>query len=146
MVELAGGMGYNEASASLTGPCKTPWNLDYWSGGSSTGPGAATAAGLVAFSIGSETSGSIITPSAFCGVSGLRPTYGRVSRHGAMALCWTLDKLGPMCRSADDCGLVLAAMAGRDPLDPSSVDKKFAWPDTAKPKGEKFKIGVVKGS
>src|SRR3712207_9033370 len=73
---------------------------------------------LVAFAIGSETSGAIITPAAFCGVSGLRPTYGAVSRHGAMALCWTLDKLGPMCRSAGVCGLVLSPLAGRDPLDP----------------------------
>ena len=122
MIELAGGMGYNEASASLTGACKTPWNEDYWSGGSSSGPGAATAAGLVAFAIGSETSGSIITPSAYCGISGLRPTYGAVSRHGAMALSWTLDKLGPMCRSAKDCGIVFQAIAGHDPLDPTSVD------------------------
>jgi aspartyl-tRNA(Asn)/glutamyl-tRNA(Gln) amidotransferase subunit A len=146
MVELAGGFGYGHADASFTGPGRTPWNLDYWSGGSSTGPGAATAAGLVGFSIGSETSGSIITPAAFCGVAGLRPTYGRVSRHGAMALCWTLDKLGPMCRSAEDCGLVLAALAGRDPLDASSIDRKFAWPESAKPKGEKLRIAVVKGS
>lgn len=122
MIELAGGMGYNEASASLTGACKTPWNEDYWSGGSSSGPGAATAAGLVAFAIGSETSGSIITPAAYCGISGLRPTYGAVSRHGAMALSWTLDKLGPMCRSAKDCGIVFQAIAGHDPLDPTSVD------------------------
>src|SRR5829696_6995808 len=122
MIELAGGMGYNEAHASWTGACKTPWNENYWSGGSSSGPGAAVAAGAVAFAIGSETSGSIITPSAFCGVSGLRPTYGAVSRHGAMALCWTLDKLGPMCRSAEDCRLVLSAIAGADPLDPTSRD------------------------
>jgi len=122
MVELAGGMGYNRADASLTGACLTPWNTAFWSGGSSSGPGAAVAAGCVAFAVGSETSGSIITPAAFCGVSGLRPTYGAVSRHGAMALSWTLDKLGPMCRSAEDCGLVLSAMAGRDPLDPSSRD------------------------
>src|SRR5947207_6099467 len=107
MVELAGGFGYNNADASFTGPGKTPWNTDYWSGGSSSGPGAATAAGLVAFSVGSETSGSIITPAAFSGISGLRPTYGRISRHGAMSLSWTLDKLGPMCRTADCCGLVL---------------------------------------
>jgi aspartyl-tRNA(Asn)/glutamyl-tRNA(Gln) amidotransferase subunit A len=120
MIELAGGMGYNQADASWTGACRTPWNAGFWSGGSSSGPGAATAAGCVAFSIGSETSGSIITPAAFCGVSGLRPTYGTVSRHGAMALSWTLDKLGPMCRSALDAGLVLAAVAGRDPLDPTS--------------------------
>lgn len=122
MVELAGGMGYNEAHASWTGACKTPWNEAYWSGGSSSGPGAAVAAGLVAFSIGSETSGSIITPAAFCGISGLRPTYGAVSRHGAMALCWTLDKLGPMCRTARDCALVFEAIKGRDPLDPTSTD------------------------
>src|SRR5205807_5586941 len=103
MVELAGGLGYNNADASFTGPGRTPWNTDYWSGGSSAGSGAATAAGLVAFAIGSETSGSIITPAAYSGVSGLRPTYGRVSRHGCMALSWTLDKIGPMCRSAEDC-------------------------------------------
>jgi len=120
MVELAGGMGYNQADASLTGACLTPWNRAFWSGGSSSGPGAAVAAGCVAFAIGSETSGSIITPAAFCGVSGLRPTYGAVSRHGAMALSWTLDKLGPMCRSALDCGLVLSVIAGADPLDPTS--------------------------
>jgi aspartyl-tRNA(Asn)/glutamyl-tRNA(Gln) amidotransferase subunit A len=123
MVELAGGMGYNQADASLTGACRTPWNTDYWSGGSSSGPGAAVAAGLVAFAIGSETSGSIITPASFCGVAGLRPTYGMVSRHGAMALCWTLDKLGPMCRTAADTGIVLNAIAGRDPLDPSSLER-----------------------
>jgi aspartyl-tRNA(Asn)/glutamyl-tRNA(Gln) amidotransferase subunit A len=120
MIELAGGMGYNEASASLTGACRTPWNTEFWSGGSSSGPGAAVSAGLVAFAIGSETSGSIITPSAFCGVAGLRPTYGRVSRHGAMALSWTLDKLGPMCRTAEDCGIVLNVIKGQDPLDSSS--------------------------
>ena len=139
MVELAGGMGYNEASASLTGPCKTPWNTDYWSGGSSSGPGSATAAGLVAFSIGSETSGSIITPAAFSGVSGFRPTYGAVSRHGAMALCWTLDKLGPMCRSAADCGIVMRAIAGKDPKDPTS--KNFPsgdFPDEVRRRGREI--------
>jgi aspartyl-tRNA(Asn)/glutamyl-tRNA(Gln) amidotransferase subunit A len=151
MVELAGGFGYNNADASFTGPGRTPWNKDYWSGGSSSGPGSATAAALVAFSIGSETSGSIITPSAFCGVSGLRPTYGRVSRHGAMALSWTLDKLGPMCRTADDCGLVLAAIAGQDPLDPTSVALPFAYPDRApspvvKERGKRWRIGVIKGT
>src|ERR687885_1275656 len=122
MIELAGGMGYNEADASWTGACRTPWNTGYWSGGSSSGPGAATAAACVAFAIGSETSGSIITPSAFCGLTGLRPTYGAVSRHGAMALSWTLDKLGPMCRSANDAALVYSVIAGRDPLDPTSRD------------------------
>lgn len=143
MVELAGGFGYNNADASFTGPCRTPWNTAYWSGGSSSGSGAAVAAGLVAFAIGSETSGSIITPAAFCGVCGLRPTYGRVSRHGAMALCWTMDKLGPMCRSAHDCGLVLTALAGSDPLDPSTVAKPFTYPE--KGQGKKFKVGIIKG-
>ncbi len=143
MVELAGGMGYNEASASLTGPCKTPWNTDYWSGGSSSGPSSATAAGLVAFSIGSETSGSIITPAAFSGVSGFRPTYGAVSRHGAMALCWTLDKLGPMCRTAADCGIVMKAIAGKDLKDPTSKDFPTAdFPDEVRRRGRNLSRDV----
>jgi aspartyl-tRNA(Asn)/glutamyl-tRNA(Gln) amidotransferase subunit A len=148
MVELAGGMGYNNADASFTGPGRTPWNTDFWSGGSSSGPGAATAAGLVAFSLGSETSGSIVTPAAFSGVSGLRPTYGRVSRHGAMALCWTLDKLGPMCRTAEDCGLVMAAIAGRDPKDATSLARPFAPPPPLAKGGKArgFRVGVIKGT
>ena len=113
MVELAGGGGYRSAAASLFGPGLNPWDRTRWSGGSSSGSGSAVAAGLVPFAIGSETSGSILTPAAFCGVTGLRPTYGLVSRHGAMALSWTLDKLGPMCRSAEDCGLVLARDRGQ---------------------------------
>ena len=145
MVELAGGMGYNNADASFTGPGRTPWNTEFWSGGSSSGPGAATAAGLVGFSIGSETSGSIVTPSAFSGVTGFRPTYGRVSRHGAMALCWTLDKLGPMCRSAEDCGLVMAAIAGKDPADATSLNRPFR-PAPAAAKAKRPRIGVIKGS
>ena len=143
MVELAGGMGYNHADASFTGPGRSPWNTNYWSGGSSSGPGAAVAAGLVPFAIGSETSGSILTPSAYCGVSGLRPTYGRVSRHGAMALSWTLDKLGPMGRTADDCAIVLAAIAGHDPLDESSVKRDFVYRERAKVVG-KLRVAVPK--
>src|SRR5207253_5597383 len=88
--------------------------------GSSSGSGAAVAAGLVPWAIGSETSGSIGTPAAFCGVTGLRPTYGLVSRHGAMALSWTLDKLGPMARTADDCAVALQALAGPDRADPTT--------------------------
>ncbi|HYZ16737.1 MAG TPA: amidase, partial [Candidatus Acidoferrum sp.] len=122
MVELAGGFGYDSADASFTGPGRTPWNWHYWSGGSSSGSAIAVAAGLVAFAIGSETSGSILTPSTACGVTGLRPTYGRVSRHGAMALCWTLDKLGPIARGARDAELVLRAIAGADPSDPTALD------------------------
>jgi aspartyl-tRNA(Asn)/glutamyl-tRNA(Gln) amidotransferase subunit A len=144
MVELAGGMGYNRADASFTGPGLTPWNMKFWSGGSSSGPGAAVAAGLVPFAIGSETSGSILTPASFCGVTGLRPTYGLVSRHGAMALCWTLDKLGPMGRSADDVALVLAAMSGRDEKDASSADRKFEYSERGKPSGRP-RVAVPKG-
>lgn len=144
MVELAGGMGYNQANASFTGPGKTPWNPGYWSGGSSSGPGAAVAAGLVPFAIGSETSGSILTPCAYCGVSGLRPTYGLVSRHGAMALAWTMDKLGPMGRTIEDCAAVLAVIAGKDPKDPSSVTRGFQVPTGRIAK--RFRVGVPKGA
>src|SRR6202000_2607365 len=104
-----------------------PWDVTRWSGGSSSGPASAVAAGLTPYAIGSETSGSILTPSAFCGVTGLRPTYGLVSRHGAMALSWTLDKIGPICRSAEDCGLVLEAIAGADYEDPCSAKKSFYY-------------------
>src|SRR6266571_3819106 len=128
MIELAGGLGYSKGEASLTGAAHNPWNLDRWTCGSSSGAGAAVAAGLVPFAIGSETWGSIICPSSFCGVSGLRPTFGRVSRQGAMALSWTLDKLGPMARSARDCELVLERIQGRDPDDPYSSDEKPAPP------------------
>lgn len=144
MVELAGGMGYNHADASFTGPGLTPWNTRFWSGGSSSGPGAAVASGCLPYAIGSETSGSILTPAAFCGVSGLRPTYGLVSRHGAMALSWTLDKLGPMARTADDAAIVLAAMAGADPLDESSVARGFAWSGPEMPR-RKWRVAVPKG-
>jgi aspartyl-tRNA(Asn)/glutamyl-tRNA(Gln) amidotransferase subunit A len=127
MVELAGGGGYRFAAASMFGPGLNPWDRARWSGGSSSGSASAVAAGLVPFAIGSETSGSILTPGAFCGVTGLRPTYGLVSRHGAMALSWTMDKLGPLCRSAEDCGLVLAAIAGPDSADPGSAHKSFYY-------------------
>lgn len=145
MVELAGGMGYNHADASFTGPGLCPWNTKFWSGGSSSGPGAAVAAGLVPFAIGSETSGSILTPASYCGVTGLRPTYGRVSRHGAMALCWTLDKLGPMGRSADDCALVLAAIVGKDALDESAVDRPFTYASAPPRPAAKLRLAVPKG-
>ena len=125
MVELAGGGGYRYPSASLQGPGRNPWNVERWSGGSSSGSGAAVAAGLVPYALGSETSGSIGTPSAYCGVTGLRPTYGLVSRHGAMALSWTLDKIGPMARSADDCAMVLEAIAGPDRADATVSGRRF---------------------
>jgi aspartyl-tRNA(Asn)/glutamyl-tRNA(Gln) amidotransferase subunit A len=117
MIELAGGMGYRFASASLQGEAKNPWDVTCWTCGSSSGSGAIVAAGLAAFAIGTETWGSIICPSAFCGVSGLRPTYGRVSRYGAMALAPSMDKIGPMARSAEDCARIFAAIAGHDQKD-----------------------------
>ena len=143
MVELAGGGGYRYASASLTGPGLNPWDRTRWSGGSSSGSAAAVAAGLVPFAIGSETSGSIVTPASYCGVTALRPTYGLVSRHGAMALSWTLDKLGPFARSAEDCGLVLQVIAGKDGKDPGSAGKSFYYtPQYARPMKE-LKIGYA---
>jgi Asp-tRNA(Asn)/Glu-tRNA(Gln) amidotransferase A subunit family amidase len=117
MIELAGGMGYRFASASLQGEAKNPWDTKCWTCGSSSGSGAIVAAGLAAFAIGTETWGSIICPSAFCGASGLRPTYGRVSRYGAMALAPSMDKIGPLARSAEDCARIFAAIAGHDPKD-----------------------------
>src|SRR5437773_116328 len=128
MIELAGGLDYARGDASLTGAAHNPWNLKRWTCGSSSGSGAAVSAALVPFAIGSETWGSIICPSTFCGISGLRPTFGRVSRQGVMALSWTLDKLGPMARSARDCELVLERIQVHDPDDPYSADEKPAPP------------------
>jgi aspartyl-tRNA(Asn)/glutamyl-tRNA(Gln) amidotransferase subunit A len=121
MIELAGGMGYRFASASLQGETKNPWDVTCWTCGSSSGSGAIVAAGLAAFAIGTETWGSILCPSAFCGVSGLRPTYGRVSRYGAMALAPSMDKIGPLARSVEDCARIFAAIAGHDPKDRSTL-------------------------
>jgi aspartyl-tRNA(Asn)/glutamyl-tRNA(Gln) amidotransferase subunit A len=142
MIELAGGMGYRQPNASFTGPCINPWDAQAWTGGSSSGSGAAVCSGLVPFAIGSETWGSILSPAGYCGLAGLRPTYGRVSRHGAMALCWTLDKLGPLALTADDCGLVLDAIAGPDPDDPTASDRPYRY-DAADRKS--FRFGMVKG-
>jgi Asp-tRNA(Asn)/Glu-tRNA(Gln) amidotransferase A subunit family amidase len=124
------------------GQTRSPWNPERGSSGSSAGPGAATAAGLVGFAIGSETRGSIISPSAVNGVAGLRPTYGRVSRHGAMALSWTMDKLGPMCRTIEDCVLVFNAIYGPDGRDQTVVDAPFRW--NADLPISKLRIGFVK--
>ncbi|MFC1508681.1 amidase [Candidatus Omnitrophota bacterium] len=106
---------------------RNPWNTEEGSSGSSAGPGAATSAGLVGFSVGSETRGSIAGPCERCGVSGLRPTYGRVSRYGAMTLSWSMDKVGPICRTAEDCAVVFNAMHGKDGRDNSVVDLPFNW-------------------
>jgi Asp-tRNA(Asn)/Glu-tRNA(Gln) amidotransferase A subunit family amidase len=109
------------------GMTKTPWNIEQTSSGSSAGSASATAAGLVGFSIGTETLGSIISPSIRCGTVGLRPTYGRISRYGAMGLSWTMDKVGPICRSAEDCALVLETAKGPDGHDLSVVDAPLDW-------------------
>jgi aspartyl-tRNA(Asn)/glutamyl-tRNA(Gln) amidotransferase subunit A len=144
MIELAGGMGYMYASASLQGEGKNPWDTSCWTCGSSSGSGAIVAAGLAAFAIGTETWGSIICPSAFCGVSGLRPTFGRVSRFGAMALAYSMDKIGPMARSAEDCTRIFAAIAGHDPFDRDTlpIDKAaYTYSPSAEMKGRTLRIG-----
>jgi Asp-tRNA(Asn)/Glu-tRNA(Gln) amidotransferase A subunit family amidase len=124
------------------GQTLNPWNLEEGSSGSSAGPGSATAAGLVGFSLGTETSGSILSPSARCGVTGLRPTLGRVTRHATMALSWTLDRIGPMCRSAEDCALVMAAISRPDGLDMSVADLPFNW--DAETDIRRLRIGYVR--
>ncbi len=141
MVELAGGMGYRQPNASFTGPGINPWDRNRWSGGSSSGSGSSVSAGLIPFAIGSETWGSILIPANHCGVSGLRPTYGIVSRRGAMVLSWSLDKIGPMCLTADDCGIVLEAIAGADELDPSTGIRGFRY--ETKPIAKRYKLGVI---
>jgi len=146
MIELAGGLGYRLASASLQGATKNPWDTKCWACGSSSGSGAIVAAGLATFAIGTETWGSIICPAAFCGVSGLRPTYGRVSRFGAMTAAASMDKIGPLARSADDCARVFSAIAGHDPKDRSTVpiDKgAFTYSPSLDLKSRSLKIGWV---
>jgi aspartyl-tRNA(Asn)/glutamyl-tRNA(Gln) amidotransferase subunit A len=129
MIELAGGLGYSNGFASLTGAARNPWNPECWTCGSSSGSGAVVSAGLAPWAIGSDTRGSIICPTSWCGLSGMRPSFGRVSRYGAMAIAWTMDKLGPMARSADDCGLILAVIAGLDPKDhDSGFAASFKYP------------------
>ena len=113
------------------GKTRNPWNTDQGSSGSSAGSASATAAGLVGFAIGTETWGSIISPSTRCGVTGLRPTYGRVSRAGAMALSWSMDKIGPICRSVEDCALVFEAIYGPDGKELAVVDLPFNWDPAA---------------
>jgi Asp-tRNA(Asn)/Glu-tRNA(Gln) amidotransferase A subunit family amidase len=121
---------------------RNPWNAETGSSGSSAGPASATSAGLVAFAIGSETNGSITSPSRTCGLSGFRPTFGRVPRTGAMALSWTMDKLGPICRSAEDCALVFDVIQGPDGLDYSVKNYPFNWNATAKP--SQLRIAYIK--
>jgi aspartyl-tRNA(Asn)/glutamyl-tRNA(Gln) amidotransferase subunit A len=146
MIELAGGMGYRFASASLQGASKNPWNTACWTCGSSSGSGAIVGAALAAFAIGTETWGSIICPSAYCGVSGLRPTYGRVSRYGAMALSYSMDKIGPLARSAEDCARVFAAIAGHDFSDRGTlnIDKAaFTYSASLELSAKPLRIGLL---
>jgi Asp-tRNA(Asn)/Glu-tRNA(Gln) amidotransferase A subunit family amidase len=124
------------------GTTRNPWNLEQGSSGSSAGPASAVSAGLVPFAIGSETWGSIVSPATRCGVTGLRPTFGRVSRSGAMALSWTMDKLGPIARSAEECAMVFDAIRGPDGLDPTLVDVPFSYrPDVD---WSTLRVGYVK--
>jgi len=126
------------------GRTRNPWNLEQGSSGSSAGSAAATVAGLVGFSIGSETLGSIVSPATRTGATGLRPTFGRVSRAGAMALSWSMDKLGPICRSVEDCALVLDAIHGADGRDPTARTIPFPWDGRLGLQG--LRIGYVPGA
>jgi Asp-tRNA(Asn)/Glu-tRNA(Gln) amidotransferase A subunit family amidase len=123
------------------GQTKNPWNPEQGSSGSSAGSAAAVAAGLVGFALGSETLGSIVSPCRRCGATGLRPTFGRVSRHGCMSLAWSMDKIGPIARSVEDCALILDAIHGFDGHDPTAVDQPFRWP-SARPLGQ-LRVGYV---
>jgi len=124
------------------GTTKNPWNLEQGSSGSSAGSASATAAGLMGFAIGTETWGSIVSPCTRCGASGLRPSFGRVSRHGCMALCWTMDKIGPIARTLRDCALVFQAIHGADGLDACAVDRPFEWP--APREARALRVGFVR--
>jgi len=126
------------------GKTRNPWNTEQGSSGSSAGPASATAAGLVAFSIGTETLGSIVSPSTRCGDTGLRPTYGSVSRAGAMALSWSMDKIGPICRTVEDCAIVFDAIHGSDDIDRTAVDAPFAYTPTVDFK--RLRIGYLKSA
>ena len=124
------------------GVTRNPWNVQQDASGSSAGPGSATAAGLVAFSVGTDTGGSVISPSARNGLTGMRPTFGRVSRYGAMALAWTQDTVGPMCRSAEDCAIVFNAIYGPDGKDNSVLDVPFGWDAAADV--SKLRVGYLR--
>jgi Asp-tRNA(Asn)/Glu-tRNA(Gln) amidotransferase A subunit family amidase len=126
------------------GQTKSPWNLSQGSSGSSAGPSSATAGGCIGFGIGSETSGSILSPAARCGLAGLRPTFGRISRYGVMALSWTQDRLGPLCRYAEDCAIVMQAIAKPDGRDMSVSDIPFNW--NAQLDVKKLRVGILQAS
>ena len=136
--ELAGG------DVWFGGTTKNPWNPEEGASGSSAGPASATAAGCVGFAIGTETGGSIVSPSTRCGVYGMRPSYGRISRHGVMTLAWSLDKAGPICRGVEDCALVLDALQGPDGKDLAATDVPFNWDAAIDVK--KLRVGYLKAA
>lgn len=141
MSEIAGG----PPTATATGASRTPWDTSRWSGGSSSGSGAAVAAGLCTFALGTETWGSIMTPSSFCGVTGLRPTFGRISRAGAMALSWTMDKVGALARNAADAATIFSALHGKDESDSMTVQAPFKVAlNKARDNINKLRVGFVK--
>ncbi len=146
MVEFAGSVGYGYANASLTGAGRNPWDPQHWAGGSSSGSGAAVGAGLVGFAIGTETWGSIVCPAAFCGITGLRPTAGRVSRDGAMALSWTMDKIGPMARTAADTAVILQCISGSGGRDLAMRPEREARyrARRRRPSVKGWRVGVVR--
>jgi Asp-tRNA(Asn)/Glu-tRNA(Gln) amidotransferase A subunit family amidase len=125
------------------GMTRNPWNINQGSSGSSAGSASAVVAGLVGFAIGSETLGSIVSPCTRCGATGLRPTFGRISRHGCMTLSWSMDKLGPIARSIEDCALIFGAIHGADGLDSAAVDRPFSWPCRRDPRS--LKVGYFEG-
>ena len=137
-----GALAYNDVW--FGGRTNNPWNVKEGSSGSSAGSACAVVAGLVGFTLGSETLGSIVSPSTRCGATGLRPTFGRVSRYGCMTLCWTMDKIGPLCRSVEDCALVLGAIQGSDQRDPTAVDRDYQFPSTKSVK--ELKVGYANRS
>jgi Asp-tRNA(Asn)/Glu-tRNA(Gln) amidotransferase A subunit family amidase len=125
------------------GMTRNPWKPDEGSSGSSAGSAAAVAAGLVGFALGSETLGSIVSPCRRCSVSGLRPTFGRISRYGCMSLSWSMDKIGPIARSVEDCALIVGAIHGADGRDLTAVDREFAWP--VRREISSLRVGYVEG-
>jgi aspartyl-tRNA(Asn)/glutamyl-tRNA(Gln) amidotransferase subunit A len=137
-IQLAGAGGYRSPATSLQGPGKNPWNARRWSGGSSSGPAIAVGAGILPFSIGSETTGSVVVPAAFCGVTGFRPSWGLVSQYGMLPVAWSVDKAGIVARTAADCRTVLGHIAGEDPRDPTTVEWR-----PRRHRSSRYRIGIL---
>jgi Asp-tRNA(Asn)/Glu-tRNA(Gln) amidotransferase A subunit family amidase len=138
LIELAGAGGYRSAAASINGACRNPWGSARWTGGSSSGSAAVVASGLLPFSLGSETGGSLIYPAAYCGVSTLRPSYGAVSRTGTMELAWSMDKIGPIAGTVDDCEAVFSVISGEDSSDWTTVEWAYH-----RNRGRVFRVGII---